>query len=48
MGKLTAKGKHMGNMGNNLHTNMICKPLIRMGEEYKCWIFKVDFKLRDT
>ena len=48
MGKLTAKGKHMVKVGNNLHTNVICKPVIRMGEAYKCWIFKMDLKLRDT
>ena len=37
MGKLTGKGKHIENIGNHPHTNVISKPAIIRRREYKCW-----------
>ena len=47
MGKLTSKGKHTVKVGNHPHTNMILKPVIVRGGEYKCRIFETHLKLRD-
>ena len=47
MGKLTGKGKHTVNVGNHPHTNIISKPAIIRGGEYKCRIFDIHLKLRD-
>ena len=34
-------------VGNHPHTNMISKPVIIRGQEYKCRIFEMHLKLRD-
>ena len=47
MGKLTGKGKHTVKAGNHPHTNMVSKPVIMKGTEYKCRIFEMHLKLRD-
>ena len=46
MGKLTSKGKYTINVGNHPHTNMISKPVIGRGGEYKCRILEMHLKLR--
>ena len=47
MGKLTSKDNHTVNMGTHPHTNMISKPAVMRGREYKCRILKMHLKLRD-
>jgi len=47
MEKLNSKGKHIIRAGNNLHKNMISKPIIVQQEEYRCKIFEMHLKLRD-
>ena len=47
MGKLTSKGKHTEKVGNHPHKNIISKPVIVRGGEYKGRIFKMHLKLRD-
>ena len=47
MGKLTGKSKHTVKVGNHPHTNMISKPVIMRGRDYKCRIFEIHLKLRD-
>ena len=47
MEKLTGKGKHTIKVGNHPHTNVISKPVIKIGGEDKCRIFEMHLKLRD-
>ena len=46
MGKLTGKGKHTVQVGNDLHTNMISKPAVMRRGEYKYWILEIYLILR--
>ena len=47
MEKLTSKGKRTIKVENHPHTNIISKPVIIRGQEYKCRIFEMYLKLRD-
>ena len=47
MGKLTGKDKCTVKVGNHLHKNMVSKPAILRGGEYKCKILEMYLKLRD-
>ena len=47
MEKLTSKGKHTIKVENHPHTNIISKPVIIRGQEYKCRILEIRLKLRD-
>ena len=47
MGKLISKGKHIVKVGNHPHKNMISKPIIMRGVEYKCRILEMYLKKRD-
>ena len=47
MEKLTSKGKHTIKVENHPHTNIIPKPVIIRGQEYKCRILEIRLKLRD-
>ena len=44
MGKLTSKGKHTVKVGNHAHTNMVSKPVILRGGEYKRRIFEMHLR----
>lgn len=45
MDKLTNKGKHIEKVGSHPHKNILSKPVIMKGWEYKCRIFEIHLKL---
>ena len=47
MRRLTSKGKHIVNIENDSHTNMLTKPEMMRKGEYKCRILKMHLQLRD-
>lgn len=46
MEKPTGKGKHKVKEGNHPKSNIVSKPAIMRGAEYKCRILEMYFKLR--
>ena len=47
MGKLTGKGRHTIDVGNEPQVNMISKLVIVVEGEYRSWIFEMHLKLSD-